>query len=80
MDNKKEKIYSPRPPCARDCENRGPGCGTTCEAWLEYVEKRNAAYKARAEETERRAMTTNALRIIKAKSYYGKTNKRSKGK
>lgn len=75
----KKIVYSPRPPCGKDCADRKPGCGVTCEKWIAYVEKRNAVYKERVKITEQYAMTKNTIQTINAKHYRGKTNKRAKG-
>lgn len=32
-------------PCKKDCPGRKAGCSVGCEAWFEYVAKRNEYYK-----------------------------------
>ena len=39
-------------PCKKDCPDRTPGCGATCEEWQKYVKERNAEYEQRAKQQE----------------------------
>lgn len=51
-------VFSPnayRHPCRKDCQNRYPGCGATCEAWQKYLKDRNDGYQAHIEHRDARA-------------------------
>lgn len=56
------------PPCTQDCQRRKPGCGAKCPEWLEYVEKRNQLYKARAEEAENNRLSPGRVAMMNGKA------------
>lgn len=53
-----------RPPCAKDCKNRSPGCGATCEAWQEYTKLRNAIYRQRILNSDRYEYTKRGIKEV----------------
>lgn len=66
-----------------DCPNRSVGCQTICPKWAEYLEKRNAKYKAQDEERkimdirEQNKLNMNRVKANKyARKYYEKYRKK----
>lgn len=62
-------------PCAKDCPDRGPGCGANCEKWKAYVAKRNEEYERRLTEGENDRATAASKRASQAKLYRHKIYK-----
>lgn len=56
-------------PCAKDCPDRGPGCGAICEKWKSYVAKRNEEYHRRVAESEKGRATAASKRASRNALY-----------
>lgn len=52
-----EKAKRPKPPCMKDCPDRGPSCAINCLKWAAYLEQRNAYYVETAKAADINAFT-----------------------
>lgn len=71
MGNERRFPYERRGthPCVKDCQDRGPGCGASCEKWKAYVAKRNEEYQKRAVESENGRATAASKRASRNALY-----------
>lgn len=65
-----------RHPCTKDCPDRFPGCGASCEKWAAYIKQREEVYAMRKKQVDNNYNTQSAQKRFAAAPTNKKRSKR----